>query len=125
LKKSLGFSLFEVLICLVLLTISVLGLEAMQAKAVKDSRKFYYLCVAVHQLENMTERLYALHNLTGLESQLRSWNQENQILLPQGQGYIQGTYPNYHIMISWLDAPKCLANSLGLKACLSADINVV
>lgn len=62
--KQLGFNLIEVLVTIVLLSIGLLGLAALQATSLKSSHGSYYRSIASQQAYDMADRIAA--NLAGV-----------------------------------------------------------
>ncbi len=109
--KNTGFTLIEVVISLLLFSLVLLGFNAMQWQAVRETQSAYHFTVAASQLHAMTERLRALDKWSGLEQQIQKWNLQNQQVLPQGKGEVSGHYPAYTIKITW-GKSECLTQSL-------------
>src|SRR5579862_5833322 len=103
---SKGFSLIEVLISLFLLALILLGFDAMEIFALRNTRSAFYFNVATNQLQNMAERLRALTIHDDISQQERSWNLENQQVLPEGWGKVSGHYPTYTLTIFWGDTKR-------------------
>ena len=99
-KQSSGFSLIEILISFLLLSMILLGLDAIQIYTLRKAHSVYFLSLATIQLNNLSERLQA-SNGRDLNSLWVSWNKENQAILPQGTGMIQGNFPHYVATIFW------------------------
>ena len=114
-----GFTLLEVLISLFILSILLLGLDAMQLAALREAESAYYLSVATQQLNNMLERLQITKN-DSLSDQQQQWNQQNQMVLPNGRGVISGEYPHIKLAIYWGDesAGACEKDKIGQSGCL-------
>jgi len=93
-----GLSLIEVLVSLFLLSLVLLGLDAMVISSARLQLKVYYASLAEQQLQNMTQRLRLDANVS---DQVLRWNQENQLLLPQGRGWVEGIDPAYSIKLCW------------------------
>lgn len=98
-KLISGFSLIEVLISLLILSVILLGFDTMQVKALRENENAYLFTVAENQLNSMAERLYANGVLSG--AVIARWNEQNKLLLPHGKGSITGSYPNYTIALFW------------------------
>ncbi len=112
-------SLIEVLVSLLLLSIVLFGLDAMQVYSLKEAKTTYLLSVAMNQINNASERLYALKTYEGLNEQIVAWNEENKRLLPMGFGTIVGEFPDYVVMISWGNSKhRCSKQQIGQSGCL-------
>ena len=116
-----GTSLIEVLISLLLLSLFLLGFDAMQMASLRAAKADYYFHVATSQLEFIRERLIIAKNI---HEELANWNQLNQQVLPQGIGFIEGDYPNFHISVAWGGLHSCKQNKVGRTGCVSAVIIV-
>lgn len=123
-KRSLGASLIEVLVSLLILSCILLGFDAMEANALRMNHSAYFFSVAANQLHSMAERIYA-NAPQDLTSQISSWNQQNQVLLPQGIGTVTDAYPHYVITLSWgekSNSEPCKKMQLGQSNCLLTEI---
>ncbi|MBV8802546.1 MAG: hypothetical protein JO131_06220 [Gammaproteobacteria bacterium] len=118
----LGFSLIEVLISLLLLSFILLGFDATEIYSIRSSRAAYYLDIANTQINNMSERLGMLENYSDISSQMTIWNNENQIVLPQGRGQVIGHFPDYTIIIYWGNIQSCASNQIGSSGCISQHL---
>ncbi|WP_367606226.1 type IV pilus modification protein PilV [Legionella sp. W05-934-2] len=111
-KKQQGFSLLEVLISVVVLSVGMLGIAALQANAIKYNQSAQLRAVAITQVGNMADRMLAnsagiqagaYDNITGIPSNpsctvctsaevaqrdAYEWNTINGQLLPNGQGTV-------------------------------------
>ncbi len=124
-NSPLGFSLIEVLISLLLLSIVLFGLDAEQFYSLKEVKNAYFFSIAANQMNNAVERLSVLREQAGLESQILSWNAENQTALPQGWGTITGHFPEYVVTLSWGDATHaCVKQQIGRTGCLRQTIQL-
>lgn len=99
--KINGFSLIEVLISLLLLSIVLLGLDGMEIYALRENRDAYYFSQAENQLQSMIERLRVAGPYSDLNQQIKIWNQQNLAVLPQGKGYVKRNFPTYNVTIFW------------------------
>lgn len=112
--KSLGFSLVEISVSFLLLSVALLGLDAMQLTSLKDAKSAYFYSVATQQMTNMIERLYKI-KINSVDEQLHIWNQQNNELLPNGKGQLEGHYPSYTVSLCWENksrVPTCLHQSI-------------
>ena len=100
-QKNAGFSLIELLVSLLILSLVLLGFDALEIYAVRQSRETYFFNVAEEQVHSMVERLRAHALADDVLHQFTLWNEENQQLLPMGNGYITGSYPLYQITLFW------------------------
>jgi len=95
-----GSSFIEILISLLLISSLAIGMDMMQVNALRKSLSSYYFAIATQQLANITEKLSVYHS-TDLSDLIEHWNQQNQIVLPQGKGSINGIFPNSEAVIFW------------------------
>jgi type IV pilus assembly protein PilV len=114
--KSRGFSMIEVLITLVILSIGLLGLAGLQAVGLRNNNTAYLRTIATQQLNDMADSMRAnrpgvllgsynaisgipanpgcIDSATGCSPALVaqydhfSWNTKNQSQLPQGTGTV-------------------------------------
>ncbi len=124
-KKQQGFSLLEILISVVVLSLGLLGIAALQTKSVGFNHSGELRSIAALQAYNMLDRIRAnksgraeglYSNITGLgtnpgctacsSSQIAQldqfqWNTMNATLLPQGQGTVVQNNNTYTVTIFW------------------------
>lgn len=100
-RQSSGFSFIEILISLMLLSLVFLGVDTVGYFSLHTEKNGWYLTVASNQVSSMGERLRALGDYEGLKNQIALWNQENQAVLPKGQGKVTGKFPDYTIVLHW------------------------
>ncbi len=81
----------------------------MQIIALRHSRDTYFFAVAVNQMQSITDRLK-------INSNIDRWNAENQTVLPNGKGIIDGS----SITIYWGQWAHytCPHTQLGQSGCL-------
>lgn len=94
-----GFSLCEVLISIMILTIGILAITKMQLLAIQNDEDAYFYSVGENQLQTMTE--YIAFGSLPHSDEIQQWNNENAWALPQGVGYITGQGP-YIVVLNWL-----------------------
>jgi type IV pilus assembly protein PilV len=117
-KTQSGFTLLEVLVAIVVLSLGLLGLAGLQAASLSNNQTAYYRGIATQQAYDIADRLranlagagspnYSYNNLaTGLPvgnpdcfaatcspanmaiSDRRQWNTANATLLPNGNGTV-------------------------------------
>jgi len=128
-----GFTLLEVLIALLVLSIGLLGLAGLQAKGLSYNQSAYLRSVATAQAYNMADRIRAnpagsstgdYDNVSGLPSShtdctknvcspaqmaafdLYQWNTDNKNALPSGQGRVTVQNSNPRVLtvtVMWDD----------------------
>jgi type IV pilus assembly protein PilV len=96
-----GFTLIEVLISLFILSFILLGFGGMFLQSERNTYANYLYSIASQQIITMIERLHALGDADGLDNQTAIWNAQNKVLLPKGEGVIEGSYPSYTVTIYW------------------------
>ena len=124
-RSVAGSSLLEIIICLLILSFLLLGLDAMQLTALREAKAAYYFSVATQQLNEMTERLQTLAGENYTE-QLAVWNRQNQVVLPQGRGMIQRSDSVLIVSIFWgeKEKPVCDKNKIEQSGCLRMVLKI-
>ncbi len=123
--KITGFSLIEVLMSLLLISLILFGLDAAQLYSIQEAKTTYLFNTAMNQINNAEERLAALKTYEGLDEEITFWNSENQTALPSGFGNISGGFPNYQITIYWGDTSHdCTNQKIGASGCLRKIIQL-
>jgi prepilin-type N-terminal cleavage/methylation domain-containing protein len=122
-KKINGFSLLEVLISILVFSIALLGLNAMDVLFLSEQRKVYHLSLAIQQIQNIEERLLALRDQAGLDEQVQGWNLQNQMLLPSSKGEVLVQYPHYYISLKWGNS-NCKDNDEVTSGCIKEEFNL-
>ena len=147
-----GFTMLEILIAIVILSIGLLGLAGLHAAGLKNTQNANYRTVAMFQAYDMADRmrsnaegLYngAYDNITTsipsdpgcistgcTYSQLgdydqRVWNQNNAAWLPSGRGTVKvsGTNPNEEYVITVMwDEYRTGATGIGCSGDSSTDL---
>jgi|SRR6185312_2312438 len=124
-RRNRGFSLIEVLISLLLLSIVLFGLDAEQIYSIKTVQNAYFFSIGANQMNNAVERLIALRAHAGLDEQIMDWNKENAALLPDGFGAIIGSFPEYIVTLSWGNTSHhCVKQQIGKIGCLRQTIQL-
>jgi prepilin-type N-terminal cleavage/methylation domain-containing protein len=114
-----GFSLIEVLIALVLLSIVLIGLDASELSSLRESKYSYYYSVAVNQLQSIQQQILVYKDST--QDISANWNNQNKLVLLYGRGVISGSYPDYKISIFWGDTTlqSCEKIQIGQSGCIT------
>jgi type IV pilus assembly protein PilV len=97
----LGFTLIEVLISLFIFSFILLGFNGVLLQTKRQAYAEYLYSIATQQIITMIERLNALGDANGIDDQLTIWNVQNKLLLPNGVGVIEGSYPSYTVTLYW------------------------
>ncbi len=123
-QSKLGMSLIEIMISLLLLSMLLLGLDAMQITVLKYVKNTYLFSVATQQVKQMAERLTAAQEKNS-DEQIIHWNQQNAEVLPHGRGMVEGYYPSYHITLFWGGSQDhtCDQNKIGRTGCLQLTVH--
>lgn len=96
-----GFILLEVLVSVALVSLGSLSLITFSYLTLENTQHNTYLIFAQQQLSNLAQRLAMIGNSTAINAQINAWNQENNLVLPHGNGKVQGSYPNYRLTLCW------------------------
>ena len=114
-----GTTFIEILVSLVIVSLILLGLDAMQLTALRETKISYYYAEATQQLHVMQERLLAPHHSDPTDA-IQQWNQQNAAILPRGRGSVREGV----ISVFWGDAAvdDCHVNKIGLSGCVSSAI---
>lgn len=144
--KQQGFGLLEILISVVILSLGLLGVAALQTKSVGFNHSGELRSIAALQAYNMLDRIRTnktgreeglYSNITGLgtnpnctacsSSQLAQldqfqWNTMNATLLPQGQGTVVQNNNAFTVTIYW-DNYRTGATGLNCSNDTSVDLS--
>jgi type IV pilus assembly protein PilV len=71
-KMQTGFTLLEVLVAIVVLSLGLLGLAGLQAASLRNNQTAYYRGIATQQAYDMADRMRA--NLAGVRAPNNSYN---------------------------------------------------
>lgn len=143
-----GFSLLEILVSLIILSIGMLGLAALQLNAIRYNHGAELRSIATQQALAMIERMRANRqgvadgaygSLSGIPAQanctacstgemaqkdLYDWNTSNAALLPAGQGTVTGNGPIHTVTVRW-DNNRSGATGLGCSGNPQVDLSCV
>ena len=98
-----GFSLIEVLVAVLILSLGLLGVASLQIVSLRSTQDAYYRSIATVQLTAMIERLRANQTQSARVTEQNIWNQINARLLPEGKGDFYCLQDNCTINIHWRD----------------------
>ena len=149
-----GFSLLEVLVSILILSIGLTGVALLQAKSIRYNHLAYLRSISVSQAENMIERIKSnetafnsgfYDNAQGIpanptcvtcteaemaQKDLYYWNTMNAILLPSGQGSVVRNGTQHRVTIYW-DAQKTGATGTNCSndpsvylACMTVEVRL-
>ncbi len=119
-----GFTLLEILVSIVVLSIGLLGLAALQVVSLNNNQTAYYRSIATQQAYDIADRIRANRtgNYNALDATIPTdpdcftnvcttaqmvtadhaqWNTSNQRLLPAGSGTVTGAAGIFTITVSW------------------------
>lgn len=96
-----GFSLIEVMLALLILSIGLLGIAGMQLKSFKNINDAYYHSAAIIRLSSMMERLRSNTSGEARARELLRWNAINAAVLPGGEGSYSCYADNCTVTINW------------------------
>lgn len=143
-----GFSLLEILISVVVLSIGLLGIAALQTRSVNYVHSGELRSIASYQAYNMLDRIRAnkagrlagnYASVSGIGSDPScstcspiqiaqkdqfEWNSNNANLLPQGQGTVIQNGNIYTITVYW-DNHRSGATGLGCSGDTSVDLSCI
>ena len=123
-KLYSGFTLIEVLISLVILSLVLLGFDALEIFGIREINNAYHFTLAENQIKSMTEVLHTSQDHT---QQIAFWTLQNQVLLPHGRGLVTGGYPNYLVTVFWGESTTettCQKMQVGKRHCLVSEIHL-
>jgi len=112
--KNSGATLMEVLISLILLSILLLGIDAVQVISLQKSKINYYVAAAEQQIISMMERMK-------ITKDAEIWNQQNMEMLPQGRGVI--TEKAVSIFWGSGNGENCESNQIKKDGCIRYNFN--
>ena len=95
-----GFGLLEVLVSIFILSLAVMGLDAMLLTAFREAKAGYYFRAAIQQIQNIATISSVADEI---ESQKITWNLQNKELLPNGRGVIEENFSYIKMHITWGD----------------------
>jgi len=102
-----GFSLLEVLIALLILSVGLLGFARAEILAIRYNQAAYWQSLAQSQINSLTEQLRACgtNNFICLSQEISVWQNESKNLLPESQSKIDADQANYKITLEWRSLP--------------------
>lgn len=120
-----GVSLFEVLISLFLLSIALLGMDAVHLSTLSRARSALAYSIAVRQTEQAANRIEAARGY-GSDIIIAAWNQQNKIVLPDGKGVINPAYPLMRTAVFWggSSPENCQHNKMEAQGCVIKEMKL-
>ena len=142
-----GFTLIEMLVTMVILSIGLLGLAGLQANSLKNNHNAYLQSQAALMAYDMANRMRAnlegvsdneYNNISGIPADpgcittgcsaeqladydAREWNTALAELLPSGAGTVVGNSSTFVITVRW-DELRNGATGLGCNSATSTDL---
>ncbi len=109
-----GFSLLEVLVALVILSLGLLSIAALQLSGLQRSQDAYLRTTASIQLMAMLDRLRANQSSSARDKELERWNLINARILPEGEGRYNCHTDECSVFLQW-QAKQLYSLSLSAK----------
>ncbi|MER2584261.1 MAG: type IV pilus modification protein PilV [Candidatus Competibacter sp.] len=100
-----GFTLIEVIVALLVLSVGLLGLAGLQLRALQHTHSSYQRTLVNIQALDMAERMWT--HLAEPLAEMKEWQKLNQASLPEWQGVVTvapDEPSDYLINISWKDS---------------------
>lgn len=116
----LGFTLFEVLISLLLLTFAFLGVDAVFTTALHQERALQYTRQANLLADNMNHYM-AAHQGNHVDYDT-IWKQQIETSLPQGRGEVESVRKEIHVSWGGVDL-ACQQQQFGISGCITMAIS--
>lgn len=107
-----GFSLIEVLVTLIILSLGLLSIAGIEIVALRNTQQAYLRSVATTQIAAMLERLRANQSDIARNNEYQRWNVANQRLLPQANGEYHCNKNICTVILTWHDHVKLQQLSL-------------
>ena len=122
-KKQDGFTLIEVLIAMLILSVILFSFLDIQLAALESNQHALLYSIAIEQLQNMVA--FIQQKNISISHFAKNWNEENKELLPYGYGEIEKNQAGYVVRIYWkslLNYPKRCSVNLSKYACLELQV---
>jgi type IV pilus assembly protein PilV len=127
--RQAGFSMMEILVTIVVLSIGLLGLAGLQMTGLQNNQSAYYRTIAMQQAYDMADRIRAnpvaqeagdYDSISGTPSDpgcissgctptemqeydAHAWNTDNDELLPAGTGTVERSGNFFIVTVMWDD----------------------
>lgn len=121
-----GFTLYEVLICLILFTLTLASVSGKSSRYMQAARSMEYLQRAAFEAETMAEFISA--HQQRLNDYEQHWRHEIESSLPDGKGEVSENNRVFRIVVRWGGyRGMCQKNLTGMSGCVNtqAMINLV
>lgn len=114
--------LLEVLISFCLLSLVMLGMNAMQLSSLQHLQASLYVAAASEQLASLDNYLQSTHG-SNADKFIDEWKSQIAEMLPSGAGDLYGDFPSYVISIFWggTNTSTCRPPQAGKRGCLSLE----
>jgi type IV pilus assembly protein PilV len=103
-KNNKGFTLLEILISILILSIGLLGFARAQLISLRHNESAYLQTIATIQNNSLAERFYICnlaHSTACKAKQIDIWKAENKALLPQAESSAREYSDHYTIILKW------------------------
>lgn len=96
-----GFSLIELAVALVILSVGLLGVVSLQLAALNDTKIAYFQSIAIIQGISLLERIRINQTPTARERELKQWQYDTHLALPEGHGSYQCVGEKCCVKLFW------------------------
>lgn len=117
-NKTHGFSLLEILIAMLILSIGLLGFARAQVISLRHNETAYLQSVAEIQNNSLAEYIRACDNQdtpSCVTQQIANWKRENNLLLPLSKNTIDITNDHYTVTSTWQSVSTTNKSSLQIS----------
>ncbi len=114
-NNNTGFTLLEILIAMLILSIGLLGFARAQIIGLRHNESAYLQTIATIQNNALAERFYIcnlIHASTCKAKQIDIWKTENKALLPQAESSVRQYSDHYTIILKWQAISGSVSSSL-------------
>jgi prepilin-type N-terminal cleavage/methylation domain-containing protein len=96
-----GFSLLEVMLALLILSIGLSGIAGMHISSIRYAEEAYHQSLATTRLSSMLDRLRTNRSTFSRERELLRWNELNKQIMPEGEGSYICEQDHCSVTINW------------------------
>jgi prepilin-type N-terminal cleavage/methylation domain-containing protein len=100
-KAEQGFSLIEVMLSLLILSIGLLSFAQSQLIVLRSSEQAYFINLADLSNNQLAERVYGCNNRTCIQAQLALAKEDIAKIFPEGKALLISQGDDYQAKISW------------------------